>query len=554
MIEKTVIINRAVPGSGKTTITNYIVDELKRNNLSVSVHSTDEYFMVGNKYIFDLEKLGEYHNKNLESFKKSILDDTNVVICDNTNIAPWQAEPYTKLAREYNYNIIFISLNPRELDKHIASQKVTAEKPDAHGVHEDILKMMMKEYYIYDDLLNKNMVINEQTQINYKWHEILNKKIQVDIATYFDNDYVIRILPNEYQMAQNTIGTNILKLINGDKKKYSSNPSNQELSNITKKDQLKNSPLHIAIIFNDIESIRFLLNQGFDINIKDNNGLTALEFAFFKENYRIIKELYAFFPNEIQNYILNNWISSLPLATYLENLIIMKLLIEKGADLNIKSEQGESPLHIAINSDNFELVKFLVESKVDLDIEDNYGNTPIMVAFKKNNIKIIKYLIAQHNKIKPISRKIISAFYAKIDTKEYIETLEIFLQMININVNEKVHFDFFKQIFIKNISDIDKSIIRIFIDNGIDINSKLDKNSTIIQYARNQSEKYAWFINLINERSNNNPHHLIELLSTFTIKKPIKFSTHEWDNNLKSNQYKNFDLYMNTIKNQFNSI
>ena len=30
MIKKTVIINRAVPGSGKTTITNCIVNELKK--------------------------------------------------------------------------------------------------------------------------------------------------------------------------------------------------------------------------------------------------------------------------------------------------------------------------------------------------------------------------------------------------------------------------------------------------------------------------------------------------------------------------------------------
>ena len=60
---KTVIINRAVPGSGKTTITNCIVAELRDNDIDVAVHSTDEYFMVGNKYIFDIEKLNTYHQK-----------------------------------------------------------------------------------------------------------------------------------------------------------------------------------------------------------------------------------------------------------------------------------------------------------------------------------------------------------------------------------------------------------------------------------------------------------------------------------------------------------
>ena len=65
MINKTVIINRAVPGSGKTTITNSIVNHLKQNNIKVSVHSTDEYFMVDNRYLFELEKLGDYHEKNI---------------------------------------------------------------------------------------------------------------------------------------------------------------------------------------------------------------------------------------------------------------------------------------------------------------------------------------------------------------------------------------------------------------------------------------------------------------------------------------------------------
>ncbi len=154
MIKKTVIITRAVPGSGKTTITNCIVDKMKQNNVDVSVYSTDEYFMVKNQYIFEIDKLYEYHQKNLLAFTKSIEKKTDVIICDNTNIAPWQVEPYTKLARENNYQIIYITLDPRELIKHVESQKVTLDKPDAHKVNEDLLRNMIKEYYIYDDLLD----------------------------------------------------------------------------------------------------------------------------------------------------------------------------------------------------------------------------------------------------------------------------------------------------------------------------------------------------------------------------------------------------------------
>jgi len=168
MIKKTVIINRAIPGSGKTTITNCIVNTLKNNNIKINIHSTDEYFMIGNRYVFDITKLFKYHQRNIKEFQKSIKNELDVVICDNTNIVPYQTEEYTKIARAYNYQIIFITLNPRELSKHVESQKVTVEKPEAHEVSEEILKNMIKEYHIYDDLLNPKILIDEDKHIQYK--------------------------------------------------------------------------------------------------------------------------------------------------------------------------------------------------------------------------------------------------------------------------------------------------------------------------------------------------------------------------------------------------
>ena len=216
-MKKTVIINRAVPGSGKTTITNCIVDELRNNNINVTIHSTDEYFMVGNKYVFDIIKLFEYHQKNVKEFITSIDNKLDVVICDNTNIAPWQTKEYTKIARANNYQILFITLNPRELSKHVESQKVTLQKPDAHEVSEEILKNMIKEYYIYDDLLNPKILIDEDKHVQYKWDIDKNMKIIVGTAKHFDSDFIIRIFPDEYREVQKHIGQKILQLIKGEK-------------------------------------------------------------------------------------------------------------------------------------------------------------------------------------------------------------------------------------------------------------------------------------------------------------------------------------------------
>lgn len=213
MIKKTVIINRAVPGSGKTTITNCVVNELRRNNINVAVHSTDEYFMIDGKYIFEIENLGNYHQSNLNEFINSINSGVDVIICDNTNIAPWQAEPYTTIARKSNYQVLIVTLDPRELEKHVESQRITEDKPDAHDVEENILKVMIEEYYLFDDLLNPYIFIDASKHMHYSWDEIKNKKIEVGIAKHFDCDHIIRILPDEYRDAQLHIGAKIIGII-----------------------------------------------------------------------------------------------------------------------------------------------------------------------------------------------------------------------------------------------------------------------------------------------------------------------------------------------------
>lgn len=415
MIKKTVIINRAVPGSGKTTITNCIVDELQKNNITVSVHSTDEYFMVGNKYEFEIEKLGEYHNRNFNSFKKSILNNIDVVICDNTNIAPWQTESYTKLAREHKYQIVFITLNPRELEKHIESQQVTPAKPNAHGVKEDILRMMIDDYYSNDDLLNQDTLINYNKHIKYKWNSQLNKKIPIGITKHFDSDSVIRILPNEYQIFQKRIGTDILKLVNSNNDNLTK--TNQVKSSLVKNTKEDYTALHMAIMHDDINEIKQLLKSNENIEIKCRNDLSPLEFALFKENFEIIKEFYYFYPNKVKKYLLDNL--ALHLACYLEDLECVTAIIAKNVNINMQNDQGNTPLYIAMNSNNIHIVEFLVEKEADLYLENFNGDSPIIIGFKNNRLDK-----------NPIVMK-----YAKKQLEKY----NSFLNLISENSNHNAH-------------------------------------------------------------------------------------------------------------------
>ncbi|WP_208335070.1 DUF1887 family protein [Campylobacter sp. US33a] len=194
---KLTIINRAVPGSGKTTALKTIEDALDEYGVDTKsdfkVHSTDEFFMVGDKYVFDIAKLNDYHKENLENFKESLIMGVKIVICDNTNLLPWQCKAYTDLARLYDYKIVFLNIEPKSLEEHMETQKVTVQNPSAHNVSQDILERNIKDWRIYNDLLDKNTPINPIRHRHYVWDRENKCRKDVGVTEHFDTDFVISL-------------------------------------------------------------------------------------------------------------------------------------------------------------------------------------------------------------------------------------------------------------------------------------------------------------------------------------------------------------------------
>ncbi len=210
---KTVIINRAVPGSGKTSLSRCITDAIRAAGMTIANHSTDDFFMMDGRYCFDLNKLSRYHHWNRLSFEQSLRRGINVVICDNTNLQPWQTEPYTDLARRYGYQIIFLNLTPRELWKHVAAQQVTSEKPDAHGVPEARLAEFISDFNEYDELLDPTAAVDPGRHHHYIWNQRKLCPEPFGPASHFDLDHLVSVRPDEYHDAKNHIGADFLELI-----------------------------------------------------------------------------------------------------------------------------------------------------------------------------------------------------------------------------------------------------------------------------------------------------------------------------------------------------
>ncbi len=207
-MQKTVIINRGIPASGKSSFAKEIVDTLSQKGLSAVRCSTDDFFIVDGEYRFDETKLREYHLKNQNRFKQALKDEIDLVICDNTNIEPWEANTYYELAKENNYCVILMDFEARDLPSHIDAQ---SNDDYMHNIPSGILENMLNSYQNYKELIDKYSY-PKSYHIKQEYNKNSNKVEKTeDISEPFYYDNLIKIVSDYYYKIKDIAGEMILK-------------------------------------------------------------------------------------------------------------------------------------------------------------------------------------------------------------------------------------------------------------------------------------------------------------------------------------------------------
>jgi len=89
------------------------------------------------------------------------------------------------------------------------------------------------------------------------------------------------------------------------------------------------------------------------------------------------------------------------------NIEIIKLLLEKGSYINLKTKDGKTPLHIASRRGHSTIIKLLIENGIDINIKNKSGQvnyfqdrrTSIHEAAYKGHLKIVKLLLKKGSEI-----------------------------------------------------------------------------------------------------------------------------------------------------------
>ena len=192
----------------------------------------------------------------------------------------------------------------------------------------------------------------------------------------------------------------ILKFIeNGDSENLSSilnkiSDINEKFSRPDNKDEKKWTYLFHTCKYGNSEILQLLLNNEFEINIKDSDGKAPLYWAACNveddEAAKIVNNLIE--KGVDVNEKTNTNRTALQGAVINSNVMAMEALIGAGADPNLQDEEGLSALFIAA-SRSAEAVKMLLEHKADPNIENMNKATPIFESASTDDIEIISALV-----------------------------------------------------------------------------------------------------------------------------------------------------------------
>ncbi|XP_050508366.1 putative ankyrin repeat protein RF_0381 isoform X1 [Diabrotica virgifera virgifera] len=143
------------------------------------------------------------------------------------------------------------------------------------------------------------------------------------------------------------------------------------------------TPLHVASRFRTVVSAYILLKHGSDINRKNNLGFTPLHEAIHAEivtmakwskinyydgiktdanneplGYRVQSD-YDIAGNEFLEYFPHNY--HLPIGE-IDNTVLVRILVEAGADVNQQTAEGWTPLHFAVQIGRTDIVDILLQN------------------------------------------------------------------------------------------------------------------------------------------------------------------------------------------------
>lgn len=194
--------------------------------------------------------------------------------------------------------------------------------------------------------------------------------------------------------------------------------------NATNKD--RKTPLYEAVTRGHQGIVKLLLHYGADVTLQTVQGETAIHHAIVIGDAEMLKLIVTAVPQALTqknistyehplitavklqkvplvkiildtktdpNICNKDFMSPLAVASCLENLEIMELLVNHGAEINLSFPPHGTPLHIVADEGKVDAARKLLRMNIDPNILDSEGTTPLRRAVENKNVEVASLLL-----------------------------------------------------------------------------------------------------------------------------------------------------------------
>lgn len=141
-----------------------------------------------------------------------------------------------------------------------------------------------------------------------------------------------------------------------------------------------------AALHGDVQGIKKAINDGANINVQDEDGLTPLNRAAKLSYYHLV--YYFIQLGADVNIPNNNKITALHYGVEYNNVKIVRLLLANNANIDARDGIQECPLHWAGWTGNYEVAKLLLKHGANPYAKNNTNVTPIDLTIRQEHKKL----------------------------------------------------------------------------------------------------------------------------------------------------------------------
>ncbi|MBO4707914.1 MAG: ankyrin repeat domain-containing protein [Elusimicrobiaceae bacterium] len=247
-----------------------------------------------------------------------------------------------------------------------------------------------------------------------------------------------------------------------------------------------------AAAYGDIKQVEKLLDAGVDVNYMQPNDGTGW---YCGEDYCEDSD------EQVEQYFQYDRDNGTPLmrAAYNGHLKVVKLLIDKGADINIQNEAGSTALMKAAYKGYFEIVKLLIDKGAKINLKERHGATALIKGVAQGYTEIVKLLLdkgADVNVADAYNCEDNICFHepegTALESAVFHDRIEIVKLLLNKGADVNFHLDF-KQpscwwcetVLTRAVYTGNPEIVKLLIDKGANVNEQNSEEKTPLYIADN---------------------------------------------------------------------